>query len=719
MLVGEWIWEDNGFGDPIAPQFHCPRLMLQQMFLKTLDRCKTYGQFWKLLRKECDSWWTGATQRTMDDLEIGFMNFSRVRYFLVELSNYLNSCKTCTTHSLNDTPNHIMEDTDTSEGEQTDEESEQGEPVVFRPPKTASASQGNPIINLEKLPQVFDVGDFDIRDDDYLSAPIQSQYIRPTDKDIWVFGRDGIQVLPNCWTFWRDQGFRTHSTSFRTLPLNDSETVVDVFLNSFSQKDECKPLNSTDGKSLVLSAKSFLDEAGPHPGTKESKRVFLRGKEREKGTLQNPAKYLILDLERDHIQVPTDEIDVSVDLDSLIWVTNLENFKARTFELCLTPSWEQNAGFSTHNFVYVNLVFPPKDEQELKEPKSRLVRDVQLSRIPHLRLGFCGEGERRINFYIFFPRMIRKNQKNRYATLLPSPVQDLWFDKVVIPSCHRAFVNVAGFSEYILSDLAEHHNRCGDKRQKHMLICEAKTENLMNAIQLSIKENPGLLSCFGSCFIVADSRGMKLATKQCVPEGASRRSYSTDFKLVQDIFSDLCWDQMLNRDKGELYLDMGVSFHSRYKDPLVGLWRLPSLRDSFDSMGTKKGTVHHLNTLGFYGGIKAEMQLKRKQETHLVSRINYCLAFELVRNPGNAEYLCGDKDMINRSKKFVGACKSWMELFLSGSTRSFGVRDEIRGLAHTILDHLPNAVEQASTKDTLERFLQLLMLSIGQNLSSF
>jgi hypothetical protein len=638
----------------------------------------------------------------MDDLEIGFMNFSRVRYSLVVLSNYLNSCKTCMIHSLNDMPNHIMEDTDTSEGEQTDDESEQGEPVAFHPQKTASAIQGNPIIYSGQLPKVFDVRDFDIQDDDYLSAPIQSQNMQPTDKNIWVFGRDGIQVLPNCWTFWRDQGFRTHSTSFRTLPLDDSETDVDVCLNPFSPKDKCEPLNSTDGKSLVLSAKSFLDEAGPLSGTKESKRVFLRGKERGKGTLQNPAKYLILDLEKDHIPVPTDEIDISVDLDSLIWVTNLENFKAHIFELCLTPSWEQNAGFSTHNFVYVNLVFPPNDEQELRKPKSRLVQDVRLSRIPHLRLGFCGEGQRRINFYIFFPRMIRKNQKNRYATLLPLAVQELWFDNVVIPSCHKAFEDAAGFSEYILSSLAEHRHRCGDKRQKHMVFCDATTiENLMKAIQLSIKGNPDLLSCFGSCFIVADGRGMKLATKQCVPGGASRRSYSTDFKLVQNMLSDLCWDQMLSRDKGELYLDMGVSFHSRYKDPLVGLWRLPSLRESFDSMGTKKGTVHHLSTLGFYGGIKAEMQLKRKQETHLVSRINYCLAFELVRNPSSAEYLCGDKDLINRSKKFVGACKNWMELFLSGSTRSFGVRDEIRGLAHTILDHLPNAVEQASP--TLEK----------------
>ena len=698
MLVGEWKWEEDGFGKPIAPQFHCPRLMVQQMFLKTLDRCKTYGQFWKLLRKECDSWWTGATQRTIEDLKVGFMNFSKVRYSLVELSNYLNACKTCMTHSLNDTPNFVLEDTDTSEGGQTDDESEQGEPAVFHPQKTSSASQGNPSLYSGQLPRVFD-----IQDDDYLSAPIQSQNMRPTDKDIWVFGRDGIQVLPSCWTFWKDQGFRTHSTSFRTLPLDDSATNVDVFPNPFSQEDECKPLNSMDGKSLVLSAKSFLDEAGPLPGTEESKRVFLRGKERERGTLQNPAKYLILDLERDHIHVPTAEIDVSVDLDSLIWVTNLKNFKAHTFELCLTPSWEQNPGFSTHNFVYVNLVFPPKDEQELKKPNSRLVQDVRLSRIPHLRLGFCGDGERRINFYIFFPRMMRKNQKNRYATLLPSPVQELWFDNVVIPSCRKAFVQDSGFSEYIPSSIAEHRNRCGDKRQKHMLICEARTDTLMEAIQLSIKENPVLLSCFGSCFIVADGRGMKLATKQCVPKGASMRSYFTDFQLVQDIFPDLCWDQMLNRDKGELYLDMGVSFHSRYKDPLVGLWRLPSLRDTYDLMGMKKGTVHHLNTLGFYGGIKAEMQLKRKQETHLVSRINYCLAFELVRNPGNSEYLCGEKDVINRSKKFVGACKNWTELFLSGSTRSFGVRDEIRGLAHTILDHLPNAVEQASPKDALEK----------------
>ena len=130
------------------------------------------------------------------------------------------------------------------------------------------------------------------------------------------------------------------------------------------------PQNSTDGKSLPLSAQSFIDEAGQHPGTKASKRVFLLGKEKDKKTSQNSARYLILDLEKDHVSVPIEKINISVDLDSLIWVTSIANFKARSFELCLTPYWEQKAAFSSHNFVYVNLVSPPRDKDELNHPLS-------------------------------------------------------------------------------------------------------------------------------------------------------------------------------------------------------------------------------------------------------------------------------------------------------------------------------------------------------------
>ncbi|KAF8803046.1 hypothetical protein BYT27DRAFT_7226128 [Phlegmacium glaucopus] len=610
IILRSWMQAGLDFGQKSAWLFH---LMISgegrsMIFLKTLNR-------WRLLRKECQGWWTGAIQGTIDDLEIGFMSFSW-------------SCKACETHSGDCIPSDLMEDEEVDASERTDADttSEQGEP----------ADDGG--VDSQQTPVAFDVGY-----DDYWSAPIQSQNTPPADRRIWV--------LQDC--------FRSHPTSFRTLPLDDTEEDANIYIDPFAtspQNDDCKPQNSTDGRSLVLSAQSFIDEAGPRSGTKESR-------QREKGTLQNPAKYLILDLERDHVSIPSPDIDISVDLDSLIWVTSLKNFK-------------QRAGFSIHNSVYVNL-------GELDDPKTRLVQDVQLSRIPHLRLGFCGEGERRINFYIFFPRMMRKNQKN-----------ELWFDRVAIPSCSRAFEDAVGFSEYIPPNLAELHNRSGDRKQKHMVICEPTVGCLMEEIQLSIKDDPGLLSRFGSCFIVADGRGMKLATKQCM-------------------FSDLDWDRMLDRDRGEL----------RHKNPLVGLWRLPRLRESFDSMGMKKGVTHHLNTLALYGGIKGEMRMKRKQETHLISRISYCLAFELVRNPGTSEYLCGDKDAVDRSKKFTGACKSWMELFSSGSTRSFGVRDEIRGLARTILRHLPSAANTWLLSDPIlwirsstffkfleRRFTELLLL---------
>ncbi|PPQ90204.1 hypothetical protein CVT25_001657 [Psilocybe cyanescens] len=696
MIVGRWKWQDDGWGKPTAPSFHCGRFMLQRVFVKTLERCTSYGQSWKLLRAECHDSWVRAAEASISDLGIGFLNFSWVRYSLIRLSNYLGSCKTCETHSEDDILAQILAITDSSEDDQEDSTSEASRPVRPKMWNTRCTPKENPATETRRAPAVFHV-----QDDDYGSSPIKPRNIIPTEKNIWVFGGGAGQVLPDCWMFWKDQGFRSHPSFFRTLPLDSTEAKSQVFEVPFPKStklEEFEPENSNDEKTLALSAQSFIDEAGPQSGTEASRRVFLLGREREKGTSQNQDKYLILDLEKDNICLPIENVEISVDLDSLIWVTSIANFKACAIHLNLTPVYQKKAAFSTHNFVYVNLVSPPRNQDELDHPQSRLLQDVRLSRIPHLRFGFCGEAERRINFYVFFPRMIHQNEKtHRYATLLPMPVQELWYDSVIIPSCNLAFKGIPGFAEYIPSNLADLWNRAGDKKAQTHLICEPQIDRLMVAIEHLIKDDPGLLSCFGSCFIVADGRGMKLATKQCVHPMRAEASSSMDFNLVKDMFSDLNWDQMLDPRLGGLYLDRGISIHSNYKEHLVALWRLQSLRDSFDALGTKKGVVHHFSTLASYGGIKAEMQEKFKEETNLVSRICYCLAFQLVRNPGLDEYLCRDEDIIHRSKRFIGACKKWTEQLRSGITRSFGVRDEIRGLAGTILTHLPGAIEQAKT----------------------
>jgi hypothetical protein len=689
----------------------------------------------------------------------------------VRLSNYLGSCLTCETHSEAVDQFITLEDEDlaVSEGSQADSSSEQsvhktsirasplppnstnscsyekpasgvhsetGAQFVTLEDKDMHVSEGGRegpslahsvqgtsisgpgvcgpepgLLDLEgeggagllKEPDMWDA-DYD----DYGSAQIPIAQPIPTDKNIWVFGENGVQILPDCWTFWKDRGYRLHPTSFRSLPLEAVEIAADKDLIPFPKASrQClKPLNSKVEGCLPLSADSFIDEAGARSGAEESRRVFLLGRERQEtpSTSNDQETYFVLDLEKDRVDVPIDTISISVDLDSLIWVTSSSNFKVRNFQLRLTPVMETKAGFSIHNFIYVNLVCPPTDEEELRNPQLRTCKDMQLSRIPHVLLGFCGEGERRINFYVFFPRMIRKNERNgRYSTLLPHPVQELWLDKVVYPSCKKLFKNLPGFLEYIPPSLAELQMRSGDKKQKHVLVCEPVTDRLTKTLQFFIEEDLELLSCFGSFFIVADGRGMKLATKQCIPQHQHgfQGSSSSNFDLVKERFPDLHWPQMLDREKGELYLDMGISFHSRHKDPLVGLWRLPSLRNSFDAIGAKTGVVHHLSTLAFYGGMKAEMQLKQKKETHLISRISYCLAFELVRNPGCAsgQYICGEKEAVQRSEKYLEACRSWIDLFHSGTTRSFGVRDEIRGLAGTIVGHLPEAMDRVGVQN--------------------
>jgi hypothetical protein len=697
--------------------------MLQRIFKKALDRCCNYGQTWKLLHMEFKDNWDMAINRMVEELNIGFLNFSWVRYSLVRLSNFLGSCLTCEEHSEIGYQFITLEDEEValSEGSQTCSTSESVHnihetsfgPIAPPPPPPPSSSNSyeesgirgfnpgplDPEVEQGGLWNAPDI--FDASYDDYGSAPISIANLIPTDRNIWVFGKDGLQILPDCWTFWKDRGFRSHPTSFRTLPLEDVEMVTERRLipSSMASHRCCKPLKSEDNGCVTLSAQAFIDEAGTRSGTDESKRVFLLGRERREIHSKDRETFLVLDLERDRVDLPNDAIDISVDLDSLIWVTSASNFKVRNFQLRLTPVIEAKAGFSTHNFIYVNLVCPPEDEDEVRKPQLRTCKDVRLSRIPHILLGFCGEGERRINFYVFFPRMIRKNEKNgRYSTLLPLPVQELWVDNVIIPSCNKMFEKSPGFSEYIPSSLAELQMRSGDKKPKHMLLSEPVTDGLMEAFQFMVKNDLEPLSCFGSFFIVADGRGMKLATKQCVPQHGFEGSSSTNFDLVQARFPDLHWPQMLNREAGELYLDIGISYHSRHENPLVGLWRIPSLRNSFDAMGAKTGVVYHLSTLAFYGGIKAEMKLKRKKEAHLISRISYCLAFELVRNPGCAHYICGEKEVVQRSERFLNACRNWMDLFQSGTTRSFGVRDEIRGLAGTIIGHLPKAVDEVSVR---------------------
>jgi hypothetical protein len=537
---------------------------------------------------------------------------------------------------------------------------------------------------------------FDVTFDDYASAALQTQESRNETLRSYTFAVDGVPLVPSPWFQWRDRGLRLpHNSFFQTIHTAEPKSNLNC---SLSFPEISKVLMQPSGLSISgsqdFSAAQLLEKAGNRPGSSQSKRTTIVGREPQlKG---EDARHIILNLEKDSVKVAEETIAISVDLDSLIWVTTASGFKASGFNMYLSPSMYTRVAVSVNNFIHVTLMDAPQDHNELRNPQLRGSKNFPLSRIPHIEIGFCGSAERRINFIIFFPRMVHKpHMSRRFSTLLPSCVQDLWYDKVVIPSCIEALKGYHGLSEYLPPSLQDLRNRL-QYHQKSVPFLDPS--EVMKEIKRTIEAGGELLSCFGSFFVVADGRGMKVATKQCITQGLAADEAHPDFEQIKQSLPDLDWDRMLDRKYGELYLDIGLSYHSNSQEPLTGLWRIPCLQSSFSSMGSKSPTIHPLGTLAFYGGLKAEMSQKAKQSRHIISRISYCLAFEAVRSPGTAEYLCSNKDVIERTPKFLQSVRNWAEIFLSARSRSFGVRDEIRGLAPAIISFVPLSIEKVNLK---------------------
>jgi hypothetical protein len=691
MLDGAWAWEDLGFGVPEAPEHVCEKVQRERLFFSTIEFCRAHGDHWKNMNQQYSLIWDAANYTTAQELQTGFLNFDWVRRQALRHIRAVDYCL-CKRSHIHGNFRTMLANIGSSADMEVEMEGEEPDEQIH-PPTLNSHCFGHDEDDED------DDGDhsqmdsvaFDLDYDDYGSAPIKNSRAPRREPGVWTVNRDGVWILDECWSHWKDMGYRLHPTFFTTI--HSDVPIHDTLLPSPTPRTMpyCHSETWQEPTVLHLSGQEMLDEAGPRRDSTESQRVFVKGIERAPGATDNATKLIGLDLEKDAIPLPEEDVNISTDLDSIIWVAPALHFQTNFLLLHLTPSNLGGPAFQTNNFVYVNLLHPPIDLEELETPRNRARSNVPLSRIPHIELGHVGEAAKRINVYAFFPRMIGKHTKsNRYSTLLPSPLQSLWFD-TIIQACQKTFIT-AGFSEYIPTGLDEVRNHAGGNRKETMPLANPTVvQTVIKELILSIQNDTYLLSQFGSFFIVADGRGMKMATKQCIPKIAQPGESSTMFGLIKEQFSDLDWDQMLDQSKGTLYLDLGISFHSDSTKPLVGLWRLEKLQESFSEMGTKKGCIHHFNTFAFYGGMKAEMKARSKTELHLVSRLSYCLAFELVRCPGTKDYLCPDKDIVDNSERFHKACRSWLSLFEGAVSRSFGVREEIRGIGSTIINLLPFA----------------------------
>ena len=129
----------------------------------------------------------------------------------------------------------------------------------------------------------------------------------------------------------------------------------------------------------------MLREAGTSLKTKKSYKVFVRGKTRGDN-------FINLNMEKDHVPLTRKNIAISVDIDSILWITRgLEFYCKGALNLHLKPSYSSQPPFSANPSVSVTLLEPPNDEVELKDPQSRKRTRFPLSSIPHIPFGYFGK----------------------------------------------------------------------------------------------------------------------------------------------------------------------------------------------------------------------------------------------------------------------------------------------------------------------------------------
>jgi hypothetical protein len=549
--------------------------------------------------------------------------------------------------------------------------------------------------------------------DDYDTAPSLAHTANDLFLNTWSFDGYGKFMLETCWSTWVDRGYRLKPRFFsmfdnasptqhieHLLPIttptvaDDDDQVASTAPSSSSSWCTGSITSGSDSPvthmaqilapnrpNVFLGFQGMLDEAGITGHTTESRTVFVCGKTRDN-------EFFGFDPTKDAITISQRDITESLDLDSFIHVTHRLLFKG-AMHLHLVPVFEHQAPFWKTNHVSVQVLSPPSEPGVL----SQVERAYTLNQIPHTHFGQISQGAVLCNIYVFFPRMIQKDRKNRFMlNVVPKPVKELWFDHGIIPAAGEVFRDdFPGTTEYVPWSLEQMRLRTGERGGPKTLAASPEgLTHLQAVLRARILRHPELLQRFGSFFFVVDSRGIKVLSKQYA-------LHTEPLIVLQDMFPFLDMNHMVDRRHGELLLDLGISYHPPpHSEPLVGLWKLAEVDNSYKVMGANAGKTHHTCTLECYGGRQAKIGKFRRNRTQLLYRSTYNLVFEIVRVGGCVEYLCADADAIRGNDKYTRGCEAWKTLFLQAASKSFGVREEVRGSAAAILDMFPVAHDKVS-----------------------
>ncbi|KAG1791286.1 uncharacterized protein BJ212DRAFT_1252101, partial [Suillus subaureus] len=565
--------------------------------------------------------------------------------------------------------------------------------------------------------------------DDYEGGPTIEMLVAPRDINTAItFQGGGIQIS-TAWVDWVDHGWRITPSSFHMFyqcdPIATMDHVMPIGTTDSYDPSNQVPDRVTGAYSLdrresegeghhtqvtdveILSASELIDCAQYDPPLHDECRfghnAFVRGHTSD-GDGDGPALYV--DLERDAVQFSEDEIETSVDIDSIIWTTKV--FRCRgSVGIYITPPFQTKPGIFKHNHTYVDITIP-QSEADASMAGGRtewLSKRFPMSAIPHTCIGRMSSASSTLNLYVAFPRMIHQHPVNgRRITLMPKEVLDIFWDRVLLPSIGDCTdVSWAPYLKHTLEE-ARYKARGVDGRKggwgqpKTIPLSDDDFRDVQERMEARIHDGEGELSMYGSLFFILEGKGIKLLTK----DGQRGRFLGPEEALRRNL-SDLDWPYMMNRKHGELLVDVGISFTPHSPDvPVVGVWRLDALEASFGAGGYKRGEIHHHNTLSRYGALQAEMQRERSQQTHIAFRSTYNLYYESIRTNTNQVHFASDGDAYKLSPSYMAECFQIAKVIDGCKEKTYGVRDEYRVSGHAarvILDNIESKAREYLQSD--------------------
>lgn len=509
----------------------------------------------------------------------------------------------------------------------------------------------------------------------------------------------GQQMRERVWTMFRDYGFRIEPSFYQMFNRGAPNTEdvrhhllpIPPYIQAQDPNREPAPAPE-DQYSLtkLIDQHSTAQHFGPEHYRHPNIDLFLCGRiPTPTGESSRVDDEDLVDINLALDEMPDVDVKVSLDIDSIIWVTHDLRFK-KSVNLVIGITYNQPAPISKHNHVYVNIL-PPRSECQAGRPHPPLC--VGLHALPHMRFLQIGDGAGSLNTYIFFPRMKHKGEhSNRSISILPPLIQRHFIESVLLPALSSVSSDAAApYINYTLRDFSYKARQPNQPTLKSIPIHPEAMKNLQKKMRDIICENEEDLGMFGSFFFVTDGRGLKLWTMEGV-------EHEDPLSALKSQTSRLDWEYMLEREHGELLLDLGISFTPSTPDNkgVVGLWKLDALHASYAIAGYCSPTIHHSCTLRDYGNLQAEMRLGRRQHTHFAFRQSYNLAFEVVRQPGRQLTICSEPAAYQAGHAYTTQVSELLDVFNRAKGKSYGVREEIRLGGKALLSVLMEAKQLVS-----------------------